>query len=611
MFDRAVEKTPKNRNLGQLQRSSVRMEQKPKILLVDEKVENLIVLDQVLEGLDATLIRAQSGPEALTAMAEHEFALAIVDLHMPEMDGWQLLDEMAINERTATLPVVVVSSLYSRNDYAVTGSAGKVVDFLEKPLNPVILRNKVETLIQLYNQKTELTLLNEELRESTKKAERLTKKVLDHSLARNEFLGEMSRNINTSMNGVIGMLDIALDERIDIKVRECLFTARSSANALVAVMNGIVDMSTIETGGLEIAKRHCSLSEILLDIDSLMHSQMAEQGYQFDIVVEQPVPEIIYTDPKRLRQCLFNIVNYTFDTLGAQSVCVSLDAVQDRGLSFVQFGVRGSLSDRKKRIESLCVMSRMDDLLHPDEIEYHQLKGSEIGFVIAHKLCALMGGRLERIQVESDGSDLLRLMLPIGTSGQSSQMISELDRTLVTERKAAQIEGRLFAGAILVADDDRIDQKVIRSLLENLGLDVTVTSSGEEALREALTQKYDLLFVDMLMPDVDGCEVTRAIRAKGLTVPIIALTGNIMKSDVQDCLAAGCDQHLAKPVDREKMVAVLSQYLGIGNKYIGQFGIQDGVQLGIQKSKLFLAGPLAPSENRVDGPIVTAPNSTE
>lgn len=92
MFDRAVEKTPKNRNLGILQRSSVRMEQKPKILLVDEKVENLIVLDQVLEGLDATLIRAQSGPEALTAMAEHEFALAIVDLHMPEMDGWQLLD---------------------------------------------------------------------------------------------------------------------------------------------------------------------------------------------------------------------------------------------------------------------------------------------------------------------------------------------------------------------------------------------------------------------------------------------------------------------------------------------------------------------------------------
>ncbi len=556
------------------------MEQKPKILLVDEKVENLIVLDQVLEGLDVTLIQAQSGPEALTAMAEHEFALAIVDLHMPEMDGWQLLEEMAINERTATLPVVVVSSLYSRNYYSVTGSAGKVVDFLEKPLDPVILRNKVETLILLHKQKTELILLNEELRESTKRAERLTKKVLDHSLARNEFLGEMSRNINTSMNGVIGMLDIALDERIDLKVRECLFTARSSANALVAVMNGIVDMSTIETGGMEIAKRHCNLSEILLDIDSLMHSQMAEQGRQFEIVLEQPVPEIIYTDPKRLRQCLFNIVNYTFDTLGAQSVCVSLDVVQDRGLSFVQFGVRGSIADKKKKTEQLDLKSRIEDLLRGDEIENHRLKGNEIGLVIARKLCALMGGRLEWVQVESHQSDLLRLTLPLGTSGQSLQMISELDRTLVTERKAAQIEEGLFAGTILVADDDRIDQIVIRSLLEKLGLDVTVTSSGGEALREALTQKYDLLFVDMLMPDADGCEVTREIRAKGLTVPIIALTGSIMKSDVQDCLAAGCDEHLAKPVDREKMVAVLSQYL-------------------------------APSESYVDGPIIHAPGSTQ
>ena len=244
------------------------MEQKPKILLVDDKVESLIALDQVLQGLDATLIRAQSGPEALTAMAEQEFALAIVAVHMPEMDGWQLLDEMATTERTARLPVVLVSSVYPRKDSSVAGSAGKVVDFLEKPLDPVILRNKVETLIQLHNQKTELASLNEALRESTRKAERLAKKVLDHSLARNEFLGEMSRNINTSMNGVIGMLDIALDERIDLKVRECLFTARSSANALVAVMNGIVDMSTIETGGMEIAKRHCSLSEILLDIDS-------------------------------------------------------------------------------------------------------------------------------------------------------------------------------------------------------------------------------------------------------------------------------------------------------------------------------------------------------
>lgn len=555
------------------------MEQKPKILLVDDDVESRNVLHQVLEGLDATLMQAQSGPEALTAMTEHEFALAIVEVNMPEMDGWQLLEEMATHERTAMLPVVLVSSVYLRNHYSVTGSAGKVVDFLEKPLEPAILRNKVETLIQLHKQKTELVFLNEALRESTQRAERLAKRVLDHSLARNEFLREMSRNINTSMNGVIGMLDIALDERIDLKVRECLFTARSSANALVAVMNGIVDMSTIETGGMEIVKRHCSLSEILLDIESLMHSQMAEQGHQFEVVLEQPVPEIIYTDPKRLRQCLFNIVNYTFDTLGAESVCLSLDAVQNQGLSFVQFGVRGSVSDKPKRIETLDLKSRVEGLLQGDEIEHHRLKGNEIGFVIARKLCVLMGGRLERVQVESHQSDFIRLTLPLGNSGQSPQMISELDRTLVTERKAAKIERCLFAGTILVADDDQIDQKVIRSLLEKLGLDVTVTSNGTEALREALTKKYDLMFVDMLMPDGDGCEVARAIRAKGLTMPLIALTGNVMKSDVQDCLAAGCDQHLAKPVDRERMAAVLSQYL-------------------------------APSESYVDGPIIAVPGST-
>ena len=155
-----------------------------------------------------------------------------------------------------------------------------------------------------------------------------------------EFLAGISRVVHSTMNGVIGMLDIALDEQVSDKVKDCLLAARSSANALVALVNDIVDMSCLDTGQMQIEPRHCALAEILTDIDSLLNAQMTLRGQAFEMSFVQAVPATVYTDPVRLRQCLLDMVYSTVAEFDDHDVAMSLTAESDADDCWVRFDMR-------------------------------------------------------------------------------------------------------------------------------------------------------------------------------------------------------------------------------------------------------------------------------
>ena len=155
----------------------------------------------------------------------------------------------------------------------------------------------------------------------------------------------------------------------------------------------------------------------------------------------------------------------------------------------------------------------------------------------------------------------LTLEVPFGMGTEPVNMISELNRQDEVPKYLEEKAQTQFTGHVLVADNDLIDQKVVSAILVKLGLEVTAVSNGQDALEQANRNNYDLFLIDMMMPDLDGCEVTRRLHQKGLAVPIVALTGNVMQVDIRACLAAGYDEHLPKPVDRQQLLDVLGHYL--------------------------------------------------
>ena len=381
--------------------------------------------------------------------------------------------------------------------------------------------------------------------------------------AKAEFLAGISRVVHSAMNSVVGMLDIALDERISEKVKDCLATARSSANALVAMINDIVDITSIETGQIHIQPRHCTLAEVLTDISNLLNAQMALRGRVFDLTLDRPVPAAVYTDPVRLRQCLLDIVNSTVAELNCDDIAISLSSASDLDDCWIRFDLRHCRTrDGSDEEHSQCrsYWERVKAIVAMDPHRPSHARGADLGLLIAHQLSRLLGGRLS-LESGPDEPIHLSLVVPSGMGADPRDMLTELPEQI----RPKQVVYQPISGRVLVADDDRIDRKVVQVALQKFGLDVTVVNGGQAVLDRVAAETFDLLVVDMLMPDLDGCEVVRRLRERGLTVPIVALTGNVMKPEIDACLAAGYNEHLPKPVNREQLAGVLERHLALAS----------------------------------------------
>ena len=403
--------------------------------------------------------------------------------------------------------------------------------------------------------KDEAQEVNQQLVEATARANDMATRAEMASVAKSQFLANMSHEIRTPMNGVIGMLDLALDEPVADKIRNCLNTARTSGQTLVSIINDILELSKIEAGKINIEIMDCSLNDLLCTSSDLMGPGIIEKGVDFKIVFNGPVPRHIRSDPMRLRQCLVNLIgNATkFTETGHIHVCVS-----------AQSGAKGT--DIRFDIEDTGIgipKDRQDTIFESfsqaDSSTSRQFGGTGLGLTITSKLAELLGGSLSLKSEPGQGS-VFSLVVSAGVDLESSALMTELERSISHSEKSDIADIRL-AGKILVAEDNRVNQMVIQRILEKSGLQVTIVGDGRAALERALSESFDVILMDMHMPNMNGYEATRALREKGLAIPILALTASVLRREVDQCLEAGCNEHLHKPINRKKLMQVLGRYL--------------------------------------------------
>lgn len=374
------------------------------------------------------------------------------------------------------------------------------------------------------------------------------------NIAKSQFLANMSHEIRTPMNAIIGFSDLLADEELTAGQKQEVNLIREAGRNLLTIINDILDYSKIEAGKLEVESVDYSLKQILNNIDSMMRPLAVEKELQFEIIRSESLPAIIETDKNRLHQCLVNLISNAIKFTDQGHVRLKVSVEDKEAKSFIRFDVEdtgiGILPDMQEHI--------FESFGQVEKGLTRKYGGTGLGLTITNQLAGLLGGEVSFISEEGIGSTF-SLVIPAGVHVTSRPLLEKAVRETIPTKEAVHT----YFGKVLIAEDDEGCRVLARRLLEKMGLEVTIADDGEEAIEKTLNGSFDLIFMDIRMPYLDGFQATEALHQKGITTPIIALTAYAMKGDRELCIQAGCDDYLSKPIDREKLYKILDKYLPV------------------------------------------------
>ena len=387
----------------------------------------------------------------------------------------------------------------------------------------------------------------ERLRESEQAA-------LAASQSKSEFLANMSHEIRTPMAAILGYADVLLGHLTDPDNRNCVIVMKRNGQFLLELINDILDLSRIEAGRMDVEIEPCDLVQLVSDIDSMMYVRASEKKVELRAEFSTPVPLMIKTDAIRLRQVLINLVGNAIKFTEKGSVVLNVGIINGQ----LQFAVCdtgiGMTHEQQDRL--------FKPFSQGDSSVTRQFGGSGLGLVISRRLTEMLGGRIF-VESEAGKGSTFRVTLPIESLEGVDLVQPKIEYKPASEETAGPPQ-RLHC-RVLVVDDRRDVRHVSQHFLEKAGASVVTGEDGRQGIDLALVARdsgkpFDLIVMDMQMPNVDGLQATAELRSAGIESPIIALTADAMKGDREKCLNGGCDDYLSKPIDHLALVNMVARY---------------------------------------------------
>lgn len=443
------------------------------------------------------------------------------------------------------------------DDGVLIGYRGIDTDITARKKAEAELRQAKETAEQ---SAVEIAQANKQLETAIWRANEMAVAAETADQTKSEFLANMSHEIRTPLTAILGYSELMMDPDQDAEERmKCLTIVRRNGEHLLMLINDILDISKIEAGKLTIESRRFSVPPVVAEVVSMMRVRADDRGISLSVEYTGELPEQITSDEARLRQALINLIGNSvkFTDTGGVKVIVSFLAKWRSDTPAVEIKV----VDTGIGIAPENLQCLFEPFTQADTSTSRKYGGTGLGLAITRRIADLMNGELKAESTFGEGSTFT-ITIPTGDL-EGIDMLERPAEAVVQQCGKVRLSSDALAGKrILLAEDGEDNKRLIMVILKKAGAEVVGVENGRLAVEEAQAHKFDVILMDMQMPEMDGYEATAYLRSKGYTSPIIALTAHAMASDRERCISAGCDDHLTKPIKREKFISTVAEYAG-------------------------------------------------
>ena len=441
---------------------------------------------------------------------------------------------------------------------AIYEQTGTVIDHKDKSYeirnaeirDDVMVRGYMISVIDVTDVMAQTNLMRE-LKEKAENASRV----------KSAFLANMSHEIRTPMNAIMGMTEIALRGKLDSQQRDAIEQIKTAGETLITIINDILDFSKMESGKLEIVEADYDVKTLVQDVYHIISGKVEEKNLRMEIDIDPTMPRGLHGDEIRMKQVLINLVNNAvkFTEQGSVTLSVGYERREEDIL------LRASVKDTGVGIKPEDLERIFNSFEQSDTFRNRKKEGSGLGLAISRQLLSLMGGNIYVESIYQQGSNFY-FEVPQLIVDDSPCGVLELGEKQPRMQKASEYaDFRAPKAKVLIVDDNLVNRKVAAGLMRPFAMQVDTAKSGEEAIKMVQEKEYDLIFMDHMMPDMDGVETTHVIR--GLegeyykNVPIIALTANALSGVREMFLEEGMNDFVAKPINIKELSEKILSWL--------------------------------------------------
>lgn len=516
------------------------------ILMVDDRPENLLVLEELLSSPSRILIKANSGNEALRKVLQHQMALILLDVQMPDMDGFEVASLLKSNPATKHIPIIFITAINKEERYVLKGLQEGAIDYLSKPLNADITQAKINVFEELYKYEQQIRLNNIQLKTLNNELEAL-------NTQKNYLLGMAAhdlRNPVAAISQVSELLQKEISDKLNEEQLRFLQSIYTSSNYMLNLINDLLDVSKIEAGKLSLNIQPAELEDLVMHVYEM--NKLIASGKNIKVNLTKEIhSKFIYLDHVKIEQVINNLLSNAIK-FSPKNTSVDFSVLEKGGNIHVEVKDNGQGIPEKE----------LDKLFKPFQTTSVQSTAGEkstgLGLMICAKIVEAHGGNIGVKSEQGKGSSFY-FSLPVTvqqiTADENKEVI-KINESELTDKNVAQL-----SADILIAEDDRLAQMVMKKMLLKSGYNAAVVNNGKEAIEYVAANKVDVVVMDMNMPVMGGIEATNIIREKNKDICIIGLTASGVKEESEACIKSGMNVCLRKPVVITELIDTMQKYL--------------------------------------------------